>query len=280
MEISEESGQSIKMWKPVPGIGIERQEGRRVTSSLSKHFHTAYTIFQVLDGSIEFWRPEHGPTHVGSGAILFTNPCEVHSCEIQHSCSYSEIIVDPGLINEFVYERTEDSEKKFYFPQFCVFSQRVYDEFSSVLNALDDPETLVEVRSALFSFLEVLVDRWGNDAYTTEPFRCQDERIERVKQYIRNNLEKDLSWDTLAEVAALSKYHFLRVFEKEVGLSPHQYVIQQRILRSKKALLRGEPIAEVARQTGFSDQSHFTRHFKRRLRMTPGEYVKANQTRA
>ncbi|MDQ3461350.1 MAG: helix-turn-helix transcriptional regulator [Deinococcota bacterium] len=76
-------------------------------------------------------------------------------------------------------------------------------------------------------------------------------------------------------VAGLSPYHLLRVFRLELGLSPHSYQIQRRIGIAKTLLAQGERIAQVAACTGFTDQSHLGRHFKRLVGVTPGQFAQS-----
>jgi len=64
----------------------------------------------------------------------------------------------------------------------------------------------------------------------------------------------------------------LRVFRKELGIPPHAYLTQVRVLRAKKLLSVGIPIAQVAWETGFADRSHLNRHFKRLVGVAPGQY--------
>jgi AraC-like DNA-binding protein len=79
----------------------------------------------------------------------------------------------------------------------------------------------------------------------------------------------------LSAVARLSPFHLLRLFRAGVGLPPHQYLMSLRVERSKELLGRGAPIAEVAARTGFADQSHLTRCFKRLAGVTPGRFDRA-----
>jgi AraC family transcriptional regulator len=78
----------------------------------------------------------------------------------------------------------------------------------------------------------------------------------------------------MAAVARLSPYHFARQFKAATGLPPHQYVIARRVERAKQLLQAGtgHSIAEVAARAGFSDQSQFSRHFKRLVGVTPGQF--------
>jgi AraC family transcriptional regulator len=94
--------------------------------------------------------------------------------------------------------------------------------------------------------------------------------VKQVTDYIIDHLDQELSLTELASLAQMSRHHFARLFKQSVGVSPHQYVIQQRVNRAKQLLLRGElSVAEVAYQVGFANQSHLSRHFKRLLGVTP-----------
>ena len=97
-----------------------------------------------------------------------------------------------------------------------------------------------------------------------------------VKNYINDYLERQFSVDELAGIAQLSPYHFSRAFKKSVGISPHQYVIQQRVERAKQLLLQGKmSLSEIAMACGFTHQSHLNRHFKRLTGVTPKNLLKS-----
>jgi AraC family transcriptional regulator len=96
-------------------------------------------------------------------------------------------------------------------------------------------------------------------------------KLRAVLEYIHEHLDAELSLDHLAAVAHMSPYHFARLFKNSTGLPPHQYVIARRVERAKELLRVRDvlPLADVAVETGFSNQSHFTRHFKRLVGVTP-----------
>jgi AraC family transcriptional regulator len=96
-------------------------------------------------------------------------------------------------------------------------------------------------------------------------------KLRAVVEYIHGRLDEELSLDRLAAVAYMSPYHFARLFRNSTGLPPHQYVIARRVERAKELLRERNrlPLAEVAAEVGFTDQSHFTRHFKRLVGVTP-----------
>ena len=79
--------------------------------------------------------------------------------------------------------------------------------------------------------------------------------------------------EMLATACGLSRFHLVHAFTKETGLSPHAYQVHVRIERSRNLLQIGIPPAAAAASLGFADQSHFTRHFKRIMHVTPTKYA-------
>jgi AraC-like DNA-binding protein len=99
------------------------------------------------------------------------------------------------------------------------------------------------------------------------------ERLNRVQDYIEAHLDDRLTLTELAGVACLSPYHFSRSFKQATGVGPQRYVIQRRLERVKTLLRRtNQPLALIAQEAGFADQSHLTSIFRRETGVTPGRY--------
>ena len=95
-------------------------------------------------------------------------------------------------------------------------------------------------------------------------------RLQQVLDYIQTHLDRELSLAELAEVINVSSTYFASLFKQAMGISPHQYVIKQRVERAKVMLKKTDfAIADIALQVGFSSQSHLTQQFKRITGMTP-----------
>jgi AraC family transcriptional regulator len=99
-------------------------------------------------------------------------------------------------------------------------------------------------------------------------------RLRAVVEYIEEHLDAGPTLGQMAAVARVSAYHFARQFKAATGLPPHQYVIARRVERAKQLLQAGTglSLAEVAADAGFSDQSQLSRHFKRLVGATPGQF--------
>lgn len=97
-------------------------------------------------------------------------------------------------------------------------------------------------------------------------------RLGFIIDYIKNNLHQKLSIDHLAKLAFVSKSNFFKLFKYELGTSPNEYILIQRIKRAKELLKEDQSIKEVAFATGFSDTNHFIKTFKTFEGMTPKNY--------
>jgi AraC-like DNA-binding protein len=94
----------------------------------------------------------------------------------------------------------------------------------------------------------------------------------RVLERIEQDLDHPLTLADLAAEAGLGVRQFCRAFRASTGASPHQYVLERRIVRAQKLIAAGGMLAEVALQCGFADQSQLTRSFSRRVGLTPAAY--------
>jgi AraC-like DNA-binding protein len=83
---------------------------------------------------------------------------------------------------------------------------------------------------------------------------------------------QNIGLDELAAAAGIGKFRLVRLFRNRTGLPPHALQIAQRIRAARRLLEGVETIVATAAATGFADQSHLHRHFKRSLGLTPGEY--------
>ncbi|MEX0333348.1 helix-turn-helix domain-containing protein [Vibrio tubiashii] len=108
--------------------------------------------------------------------------------------------------------------------------------------------------------------------------RFEQAQVDKIDQYIAENIGSNISVDDLSDLLHCSKFYFLREFKKLVGVTPYQYLMSKR-LEQAKALLTADKvnIALIAHELGFNDQSHFTRAFKSHFGVTPGQFAKQNQ---
>jgi AraC-like DNA-binding protein len=101
----------------------------------------------------------------------------------------------------------------------------------------------------------------------------EPQAIERARDYLAANARRRVPLEVLATVSGLSKFHLLRVFKAQTGLTPWQFQTQLRIDLARRLLAAGEPAGQVAAACGFVDQSHMTRRFRQIVGLTPSAYA-------
>jgi RpiB/LacA/LacB family sugar-phosphate isomerase len=110
-----------------------------------------------------------------------------------------------------------------------------------------------------------------------QAFGIPPRRLARVVEHVRKNLDKTLEVSALSRMAEMSQSHFSKLFKLSTGLAPHQFVLQERINRSKELLRQDNArIVDVALGVGFENQAHFTTVFGNLVGMTPRQFQRSS----
>ncbi|WP_415899667.1 AraC family ligand binding domain-containing protein [Neptuniibacter sp. QD48_11] len=242
--------------------------------SYGRHAHEEYSFGVTLSGRQDFF--SSGQFHRSHpGNIIVFNPDEVHD---GHSG------VDDKLQYRMLYVHPDQLAPAFQAAGIKSQGFRVADTL------LDDPQLcqhilhlvqLIENRSEdklrqeceLYQMATRIAQLYG-ECQADQKARRVDSLLLRARDFINHNLQTDVSLEELSQQANLSKYHFLRMFRQQFGLTPHQYILNCRINRAREDLEKGKALDDVVFDYGFSDLSHFNRRFKPIFGMTPKQYQK------
>lgn len=132
----------------------------------------------------------------------------------------------------------------------------------------DIPHAVGPVNDAAYSMISVCVFAYN----MIDESEMEISYVERLKQLILKAPENVFLIEDMSQSIAISPYHMIRQFKAVCGLTPHQFQIQCRVRKAQKLLEEGKSVTEAAYATGFCDQSHFDRCFRKIVRLTPTEY--------
>ena len=206
------------------------------------------------------------------GTALF-EPGETHRVTAAlRPSTFRGIFVDAEKFIERARETGCKSRPHFRTAQ--VIDLRLLDSLYRFSAAVKADETVLEQQSRFSDLLNLAI------GYTEDqPQAISNSQFERslmrAKDLLHEKFLEQISLDELAVAAAMSRYHLVRRFTRQFGLPPHAYQIHLRIKRACTLLRRRHLPSQVGVTVGFADQSHFARHFKKVMGVTPGPYCDA-----
>lgn len=270
---SSEKQDCIEVWRPHDLSQLELRRGFGVARPVPRHWHEEYQLCLIQSGPSELnYRGTSYPTPPAS--LFMVYPGEVHSNRVYDGagCSYRTLFVDAELMRRAAAEVYGKESGLPFFPTSVVFDKDVLRQYLDLHFVLERPSSSLERQSLLLDLLAVLITRFAEQRPRPRLRRSEQQGIRRACDYLIENHAENVSLEHLARIASLSPFHFNRVFSEKFGMPPHAFQTQVRVSRAKALLRQGWAISQAASQTGFADQSHLNRHFKRLVGVTPGQY--------
>ncbi|RXJ96498.1 AraC family transcriptional regulator [Malaciobacter molluscorum] len=232
----------------------------KTDNSFSKHFHNTYTVGLTHDGIFKSINQNSAfVSYKNSTRII--NPGEVHSGDSK-SWKYTNFYPTLELMSE-IYEQMYFEKKVPEFSSHIINDIVLYSFLLKFFISVYSNANKMQIETNLIEALSYLISNYTTKTKKYEPIFSDTKIIKNSIDFIMDNIETNITLEQLAMSVDLSKYHFLRVFKNRVGLTPHQFIISQRLEKAKELISKGVTLNEIAFNVGFSDQSHFIRNFKR-----------------
>ena len=242
------------------------QDGRHVC--YDKHSHPHFSIGAITGGHSHYLN-QRSRQEVGPGSLVLMNPEEVHACNPIAAQPWSYLMF--YLDTDWLRSQQEEAGLGSEFRPFDMTASRdplLYQGLQHLHHQLvQGPDPLArEVACHLFS--RQLLARLTPASWDDRP----PQHLQRAAELMQDDSASPLSLAELSAVAGLTPSHFVRAFSHHYGMTPHAYLLDRRIRHARTLLRQGQPLVEVALASGFADQAHFQRQFKRRVAATPGQY--------
>jgi AraC-like DNA-binding protein len=269
------SRENSKFWRATDYHNLELLSATYITHKFSHHFHETYAVGVIERGAYQFYH-RGSKERISQGQVLLINPTEVHGGEPIDNVGWKYRMLYPSisLMQKIAHEITGEDWTPPHFSKPIIEDPIVARQLLHLHHVLEQSDNRLKRDTAMRIALGSLILRHAEN----NPIDCcissERDAVRRVREYLETYYEANTALDELADIAGLSPFHLVRVFKNQTGLPPHNYLTHVRILRARE-MLQNNPlsIADVAYATGFTDQSHLTRWFKRIVGVTPGKYA-------
>jgi AraC-like DNA-binding protein len=252
--------------RALPGVEL-------MTARSSLHhwrvFHEQYAICSndVVAAEILYRKNSH---RITDRSVLLFEPGETHETHrVAKPQDFQVLFLMPDTMQKFSEEM--DIRGQPHFKTAPDINEQLYSSCKHLHAAIINDAPAIEQQSRLTECVGTLLSHHA-EKRVPNMLDSGKQALFRARDYLHDQYAHPVSLDEIAAIAGLSRFHFLKVFSAQFGLPPHIYQISLRIERSLPLLRRGISPPQIAETLGFYDQSHFIRHFKRTMGVTPGLY--------
>ncbi|KAA1426807.1 helix-turn-helix transcriptional regulator [Nocardioides antri] len=255
----------IRAWRPaVPGVA-EVLHAHFPRHQYPMHTHDTWTLLVVDAGAIRYdlERHEHD---VRRSLVTVLPPGVAHDGRHATPAGFRKrvLYLDAGQIDVDLVGRAVDH------PGWVDPPLRA--EVDRVHRAVTAPGDELEAESRLALVVERLARHLAREEVDRSEPRAPA-LVRRLRELLDAHVVDGITLEEAARVLDAHPSHLVRAFRRETGIPPHRYLTGRRLDAARRRLLAGERPADVAVGTGFYDQAHLTRHFRRLLGVTPAEYA-------
>ena len=261
----------IRAWRPqVPGVA-EVLHAQMTSHVYPMHTHESWTLLIVDDGMIRYdlHRQEHGALHQ---AVTLLPPRVPHNGRAANSSGFRKRVVylDLAYLPASLIGLAVDRP--------VLFDPLLRQRIHQVHRALDEPGGELEAESRLAFVAERLRQHLGGHAVAQltgaqEAGPARADVAHQLRELIDAGFRDKVTLRQASEAIHAHPAHLVRMFSREFGISPHQYLTGRRVDLARRLLLDGVPASAAAATVGFFDQSHLNRSFRRLLGTSPGRFA-------
>ncbi|MGX4585753.1 AraC family transcriptional regulator [Paenibacillus chitinolyticus] len=239
-----------------------------------KHFHEEYSIGLIDKGETYAWCD--GTMHrVEEGRMISFPPMMLHACHPEEGAnwSYKMLFIKQDWLQGLKQHELDGLHIPFLLEKGKNKACRIH--INRTMEALTGAGSPLEIETSLIELIQSVVS-WNDSDFTHKRHNNRQDRkyVNLVKEYLHENYTEKITLDDLERITDISKFHLIRLFKQSSNMPPHAYQNLLRINHAKTELMKNlRPIADIAAEAGFYDQSHFSRTFSKIVGATPQKYV-------
>ncbi|MGE4299519.1 MAG: helix-turn-helix domain-containing protein [Desulfovibrionaceae bacterium] len=268
---------TVQFWRD-PSIGhVEIRLARGQRHAFPRHTHDAYAIGVMEHGACWCLKPGAANGLVTTNGIACINPGQVHSGVPVGSDAptYRMFYIDASWMRDVAADLCEAPRAEPECRRMVVDDPRLLASLGQLALAFARSHDPLAKETALLRAVGRLLTHHAAVRPAARRARPEPRAVRLAKEYLAAHVADKIPLDTLASASGLSKFHLLRVFKQSVGLPPHSFQMQRRVELARALMRQGMPLAQVAAEAGFADQSHLCHTFKRLVGAPPSRYLDA-----
>lgn len=249
------------------------------------HSHDFHKIVIFISGNVTY-HIEEKAYNLQPGDILLVGNTEIHKPKIDPDKVYERFVL--WIYPDFLEKNNTEDTNLFQCFQKAKENQQHLIRLDStnaesvrrLLDRIEKAASLCEygkdvLTKALFLQLMVIVNRLYNKTGSDLEINCYNETISKIINFINNNIQHELSIDSIASAFYMNRYALMHKFKQETGSTIYDYIIKKRLAMAKILIRKGIPISQIYQECGFNDYSSFERAFKKNIGISPREYNKS-----
>lgn len=249
-------------------------KAQNVEHNFPCHIHRSYTLGVVTCG-VRVFHISGKEITISSPDGFIINPYQPHSCCQQNDAGhdYRVVSINQSLMRD-IYLSVTGKTGLPYFQKVRISGQRA----NALLDLIPDSGKSENISDGeeFHRLLEIIIKEYASKEPVEESSHLSIPFVKQVSKYIEQNAGKQIDLLQLSQMVHVSPFHLNRIFREQIGLPPKAYLLQVRIKQSVRLLLETRSISRVACDMGFTDQSHFSRFFKKNVGMSPGRFLDIN----
>lgn len=267
--------QAFEFWQDGRMPYVETRRSCFSRTCYKSHSHPTFSIGAIDEGNSVFQSSFGTAQKISAGTLVIVPAHIEHSCNPlpDQAWSYQMLHLDISWLNQW-YAEFQKEGFDLNLPQhrpLIIKDENLYQAFSDMNETLFDSQKLIfeKEQSLIYCLTQLLLPHFileeiQKTQYLYESF------LDLI--HIIKSSERFISLEELAQQVGLSRYAIIRLFKANVGLTPHAFQINLKINQARAQLKQGIPLAELAVNLGFSDQSHFHKAFKAHTGITPRQF--------
>ncbi|MDO7233787.1 AraC family transcriptional regulator [Acinetobacter baumannii] len=267
--------QTFEFWQDRRMPYVETRRSCFGRTCYKSHSHPTFSIGAIDEGNSVF------QSSFGTAQKISASTLVIVSAHVEHSCnpmpnqawSYQMLHLDLAWLNQ-LYSEFQEQGLDLHIPQhkpLIIKDESLYEAFTEMNETLFDAQKLIfeKEQSLLHCLIHLLLPHFILEEIQKPQYLYKD--FLNLIDVISSS-EGFISLEELAQRVGLSRYAIIRLFKANVGLTPHAFQINLKINQAREQLKQGVPLAELAVNLGFSDQSHFHKAFKAHTGVTPRQF--------